>query len=136
MIAPGTILIEQGTPLPESLRLETGLNEGDWGTVANLAEKLDSAGWTFFFMAGQIKSSGFGDAALRRLIASAKRQKCNCLEIDSVSARSFLGIPYVSVTAHWRHIQKGLTFEAAPTDSLTVAARNGVMGAVGTRTRS
>jgi hypothetical protein len=112
MIAPGTILIEQGTRLPEPLRFEPAPHAGGWGTVANLAEKLESAGWTFFFMAGEIKSSGFGDAALRRLIASAKRQKCNCLEIDGVSERSFLGIPYVSMTAHWRHIQKGYTFQS------------------------
>jgi hypothetical protein len=117
MIEPGTILIEQGTRLPESLRLETGPNWDDWGTAANLEKELDSAGWTLFFMAGEIKSSSFGfnkqnrvDAAVKRLIASAKRQKCNSLEIGSVSERSFLGVPYVSVSAHWRHIQKGLTF--------------------------
>jgi hypothetical protein len=115
MIESGTILIEQGTPLPDTLRLETPPHSGGWGTVANLAEKLESAGWTFFFMAGEIKSSGFGGAALRRLIASAKRQKCNCLEIGGVSERSFMGVPYVSVSAHWRHIQKGLTFVGSGT---------------------
>jgi len=118
MIEPGTILIEQGTPLPEPLKFETGPNADDWGTAANLEKELGSAGWTLFFMAGEIKSSSFGfnkqnrvDAAVKRLIASAKRQKCNCLEIGGVSERSFLGVPYVSVSAHWRHIQKGFTFE-------------------------
>ena len=48
--------------------------------------------------------------ALNRLIARVKLQKCNCLEIDEVAAKSFLGMPYVSVSGHSRHIQKGLVF--------------------------
>ena len=123
MIAQGTILVEQGTLLPETMRLETATHSSGWATVAinldsrQIEKKLETAGWTFFFMAGEIKSSGFGfndqnrtDAAVQRLIANAKTQKCNCLEIDGVTAHSFLGLPYVSVTAHSRHIQQGLTF--------------------------
>jgi hypothetical protein len=50
------------------------------------------------------------DSALQRVIAGARLQHCNCIEIDEVSAHSFLGIPYVSVSAHTRHIQKGMIF--------------------------
>ena len=42
-------------------------------------------------------------------------QKCNCLEIDEVATRSFLGMPGVSVSAHTRHIQKGMTFSGVDT---------------------
>jgi hypothetical protein len=49
-------------------------------------------------------------AALKRLIANVKLQKCNCLEIDDVATHSLLGMPYVSVSAHPRHIQKGMLF--------------------------
>lgn len=66
-------------------------------------------------MAGTIRTRGFGfdrqsmiQAALERMRETAVRENCNCLEIDEVAMRSFWGIPYASVSAHARHIQKGL----------------------------
>jgi hypothetical protein len=124
MITTGTILIEKGTLLPEPLRLETASHASGWAPVTNkldrhqLEKKLETAGWTFFYMAGEIRSTAFGfnsqnraDAALQRLIANARLRKCNCLEIDGVATHSFLGMPYVSVSAHSRHIQKGFAFQ-------------------------
>ena len=68
-------------------------------------------------MAGAIKTIGFGfarrtmiQAALKRVIATVKLQECNCLEIDAIAMRSFLGLPYVCLSAHSRHIQSGLVF--------------------------
>ena len=82
-----------------------------------LEKELASAGWTFFYMAGKITTTAFGfdrqktvHTALKRLIASVRLQKCNCLEIDAVASRSFWGMPYVRVSAHSRHIQKGVVF--------------------------
>jgi hypothetical protein len=125
MITPGTILIEKGTLLPDPLRLETASHASGWAPVTNhldgreLGKKLDAAGWTFFYMAEEIRSTAFGfnrqnrtDAALKRLITNVRMQKCNCLEIDDVETHSFLGMPFVSVSAHSRHIQKGATFQA------------------------
>ena len=73
-------------------------------------------------MAGKVKATAFGfdrqkamDKALARLIAGAMRQKCNCLEIDEVATRTFLGVPGVSVSAHTRHIQKGMIFSGIDT---------------------
>ncbi len=123
MITPGTILIERGTLLPQSFRLENESYPSAWMSVKSrlnfyeLEKELASAGWTFFYMAGKITTTAFGfdrqktvHTALKRLIASVRLQKCNCLEIDAVASRSFLGIPYVRVSAHSRHIQKGLVF--------------------------
>jgi len=50
------------------------------------------------------------DSALKRIIEQVREQRCNCLEIDEVETRSFLGLPYVNVSAHARRIQKGLVF--------------------------
>jgi hypothetical protein len=68
-------------------------------------------------MAGEIRSTVFGfdkqqnlRAALKRLIAKVKSQHCNSVEITRVASKSFLRIPYVSVSAHPRHLQKGLVF--------------------------
>lgn len=123
MIAPGAILIENGTVLPEPLELESDSAAIGWASIANnlsghqLEKELATAGWTFFYMAGSIKTTAFGferekmvNAALKRAIASVKLQRCNCLEIDDVATHSFLGMPYMSVSAHSRHIQKGMVF--------------------------
>ena len=122
-ISPGSILVERNTFLPEPLGLESGVTESGWGRVANnpnrqqLETKLAAAGWVFFLMAGKIKTSAFGferprmiQAALKRLIAIVKLQNCNCLEIDAIRTRSFLGLPYISLSAHSRHIQNGMLF--------------------------
>jgi hypothetical protein len=68
-------------------------------------------------MAGEIRSAVFGfdkqktmRTALSRLIANVKSQNCNGIEITQVADKTFLGVPYVSVSAHARHLQKGLTF--------------------------
>ena|ERR1700676_4932603 len=122
-IGAGTILIEQNTTLPGTLALESSSTGSGWTQMTNnpsrhlLEEKLSAAGWTFFLMAGTIKTIGFGfdqpgmiQGALNRLIAAVKLQKCNCLEIDAVTKHSFLGLPYVSLSAHSRHIQGGMVF--------------------------
>ena len=70
-------------------------------------------------MAGEIRSTVFGfdgqkalGAALKRLIANVKSQNCNSIEITKVTRNSFLKVPYVSVSAHARHLQKGLVFSS------------------------
>jgi hypothetical protein len=97
-----------------SARLDAGYPSTDF---EDLEKELASTGWTFFYMASAIHATAAGfnrekaiDSALQRVIAGARLQHCNCIEIDEVSAHSFLGIPYVSVSAHTRHIQKGMIF--------------------------
>lgn len=116
-IIPGAVLVEGNTFLPDSLWLESDSNGGGWSRVRNhpdggqLGKALAAAGWSFFFMAGGIRKISFGlDGAMKRLIEAVKLQKCNCLEIDNVGAHSFLGMQYVSVSAHARHIQKSMAF--------------------------
>jgi len=120
-LAAGSILIEEGTLLPDSVLLDSESYSSGWAAVMNRNSTLDNeikeGGWTFFFMAGEIKSTVFGfnrqknlGAALRRLIASVKLTKCNSFEITQVVSKSFLSVPYVSITAHSRHLQQGLVF--------------------------
>jgi len=122
-IRPGAILVKKSTLLPEPLRLENDATANGWARIANdsdgqpLEKKLAAAGWTFFYMAGAITTTAFGfgrsrmiHRALQRLFTTVTLQKCNCIEIDDVATHTFLGIPYVSVSAHARHIQKGMVF--------------------------
>ena len=118
-IAPGDILVEENTPLPASLHLESISAVCGWALFADHLDayqveyKLAAAGWTTFFKAVTVTGTAFGferrkliHDALKRLTANAHRQRCNCLEIDDIATRSFLGLPYVSISAHPRHIQK------------------------------
>ena len=125
-IQTGSILIEQGATMPQSLLLEGGQYSTGWRSVSNLSlNELDTAihkaGWTFFFMAGEIKITSFGfdkESAMRRavnrVITNVESHNCNCVEITEVSAKSFLGMPYVNVSAHSRHIQQSSAFVSHP----------------------
>ena len=123
MITPGTILMDKDTLRPQCLQLEDDPCPNAWMSVKHnftpneLEKELSATGWTLFYLASPISTTAFGfdrakmiHAAIKRLIAQAKLQRCNSLEIDDVETHSFLGMPYVSVTAHPRHIQKGLVF--------------------------
>ena len=123
-IKTGTILVERNASMPMSLLLEGKSYSGDWRSVSNLdLNGLDAAihkaGWTFFFMAGEIKITAFGfdreravRRAVKRVITNVEAHKCNCVEITGVSAKSFLGMPYVNVSAHSRHIQESSAFSS------------------------
>ncbi|HEV8147005.1 MAG TPA: hypothetical protein VGP79_11515 [Bryobacteraceae bacterium] len=118
-IAPGDILVAESTPLPASLHLESNSAVCGWALFADRLDayqveyKLAAAGWTSFFKAVTVTATAFGferrkmiRGALKRLTADADRQCCNCLEIDDIATSSFLGVAYVSISAHPRHIQK------------------------------
>jgi hypothetical protein len=123
MITSGTILIAKDTPCPPCVQVEDHLFPEAWVSVAHhlpsheLEKQLTAVGWTFFYMASAVSTTAFGfdrakmiHTALHRAITSVSRQRCNCLEVDDVSTRSFLGIPYVSLSVHPRHIQKNGVF--------------------------
>ena len=118
-IKTGTILIKEGTPLPEAaLGFETEPCAPSWTLLKNLDvyvvnRKIDEAGWTFFCLAGEIKATVFGfDAqkaarrAVKRILARLKGEGFNSLEVTAVASKRFLGVPYTSVSARSRHIQE------------------------------
>jgi hypothetical protein len=127
-IDPGTILVEQDATLPQCFLVREGSYPNAWKRVTHgltfreLEDELAATGWTFFYMAKSITMTGYGfdpakmvHAALRRVIATVIRQGCNSLELDSVTLHSFLGVRYVRVAAHARHIQKSMIF-SGPAD--------------------
>ena len=117
-IKTGTILIKDGTFLPDALQFESEPCATGWRLVKNLDvygldRKIHEAGWTFFCMAGEIKATifGFGGQrnvrrAVKRILTNLKLEKFNGVEITKVEAKRFLGLHYASVSAHSRHIQE------------------------------
>jgi hypothetical protein len=121
-IRTGTMLIKDGIAMPESLVVGIEHYSAGWSSVigatsSQLDRQIEDAGWTFFYMAGEIHATGFGfndqsrtDRAVAHVIDVVKRERCNCLEITQMRRRSFLGLPYTSLVAHSRHIQRSRSF--------------------------
>jgi hypothetical protein len=119
IIKTRTILIAEGALLPESLPLESEPYAYGWRLVKNLDSKgldqiISNAGWNFFYIAGVIETNAFGSdekktthKAIKQVIANLKSKNFNCLKITRVAAKRSLGLTYVSVSVHSRHIQKG-----------------------------
>jgi len=119
-IKTGTILIKDGTFLPDGLPFESEPCATGWRLVKDLDgygldRKIHEAGWTFFSLAGEIKATVFGlegqktvRRAVKRILAKLKSEKFNSLEITRVASKRFLGVPYASVSARSRHIQESV----------------------------
>jgi hypothetical protein len=120
-IKPGTILITEGAILPASLLLESEPYVYGWRLVKNvdsngLDQIISQAGWKFFYIAGVVETNAFGSdekkttrKAIKQILENLKSKNFNCLEIARVAAKRSLGLPYVIVSAHSRHIQEGQT---------------------------
>jgi hypothetical protein len=116
----GTILVKMkewgGVPHYEELKTEPCF--GEWSMVKvpdafALDRTIHAAGWNFFFMATEVKAMYFGflreekiQSALRQILAKVSLQHFNALEVTKIAARRFLGVPYVTVSAHSRHMQQ------------------------------
>jgi hypothetical protein len=115
----GTILIRENTLLPAGLAIESEVFLPGWRVVKNLdgsslARNIEGANWNFFYLAGEMRvtvlgrdRSGTLRKAVKRVLAKQEKQ-FNSLEITRVVSKRFLGIPFMSVAAHTRHIQQGI----------------------------
>jgi len=133
-----TIFIKEDTPLPANLPIESGAFLPGWRVVKNLdrstlARNIEGANWSFFYLAGEMRATVLGRdrsgnvrRAVRRVLAKQKGQKFNSLEITNVVSKRFLGIPFIDITAHSRHIQQGIGLVPAKDSALRmpVAAPN------------
>ena len=120
----GTVLMQTGTVMPESVWVEEGPYSPGWEVIKNLdGDSLDrnlrESNWNFFFIAGSVHAIAWGPGngitarcAAIRALAKSKLKKFNCFEITEVTTRRFLGIPYVSVVGHSRHVQEDRVLES------------------------
>lgn len=125
MINSGRILIQSDAERPEYFQAVDEVCPPAWTAISHALEppaleaELSRTGWTFFFMANRLRTRAFGfdparrmATALRRIVSRVREQGCNSVEIEGVATRSFLGVPYISVSARPRHIQEGVVFVA------------------------
>jgi hypothetical protein len=120
MIQAGTILIKQGTLLPDAVTFASEPYSPGWRSVTSLDgyamdRKTREAGWTFFYLAGEKNATVFGGEgqetvrrAVKQILAGLKAEKFNSLEITRVAFKHFLGVPYAAVSFHMRNMQEGM----------------------------
>ena len=125
MIQVAAILMKEWPGITQLLGLESEPCSGEWSRLKGLDSfafdrKIHFAGWNFFFMAPEVKVMFFGSIgaakvqkALKRILVKVKEQHFNGLEVTAIFARHFLGVPYVTVSAHSRHIQQSCYLDSA-----------------------
>jgi len=121
----GTILMKERPGMPQLIGFEAESGLGEWSMVKvpdafSLDRNIHAAGWNFFFMAAEVKAMFFGSlraaklqSALKRILDKVKHENFNGLEITAIVARHFLGVPYVTVSAHSRHLQYSSNLDSA-----------------------
>jgi hypothetical protein len=114
----GTILIRENPAAAQAIGFQSEPYSATWGLVKALDglaldRKIQAAGWSFFFMAAEMKVMFFGaigaksmQNAMKRMLGKLKLTNFNCLEVTGIVAKRFLGVRYPVVSAHSRHIQQ------------------------------
>jgi hypothetical protein len=120
MIKAGTVLIKEGTLLPDDLKFESEVYSHGWRSVTGLDgyamdRKAHDAGWTLFFLAGESRADAFGREgqetvrrAIEKILAGLKSGNFNSLEITRVAFKHFLGVPFARVSFHARNLQESM----------------------------
>jgi len=121
----GSILIDDRPRITQILGLKSESYSGNWSLIEafdgySLDRKIHAAGWNFFFMAAEVKVRVFGaigtrsiQSALKRALKKVRPQNFNSLEVTGIVAKHFLGVPFVTVSAHSRHIQQSSSLDSA-----------------------
>jgi len=121
----GTILMKEWPKMTQLLGLQSEPCNGEWSLLKvvdgfALDRKIHAAGWNFFFMAAEVKVMFFGSlgaakiqTALKRILEKVKQHHFNGLQITEIVARRFLGVPYVTISAHSRHMQQSCYLDSS-----------------------
>jgi hypothetical protein len=138
----GTVLLQTGAVIPESVWIEKETYSPGWEEVTNVSgddldRQLRRENWSFFFIGGAIQGTSWGSwsgAAIRcaaiRTLNKTEVTKFNGFEITGIYSKRFLGIRYVRVIGHARHLQPGpvlqnlaeRTRQASPSSAISAAA--------------
>jgi hypothetical protein len=116
----GTVLFRDSTIFPEAFKCESEPSSPGWRSFKGLDSygldrNFQNAGWHFFSFAGESNVTVVGrqgektmHKAIKRIQASLKREKINSFEITRVAFKTFLGVPYTSLSFRMRNIQESM----------------------------
>jgi len=115
-----TIFIRENTRLPAGVTLESEAFLPGWRSIKNLdgrelGRKIEKAKWNYFYLAEPLKATVLGRESLatlrkavQRVLSKKQSQNYNSLEVAKITSKRFLGVPYLTISAHSRHIQEGM----------------------------
>ena len=115
----GTMMVREGLVLPGQLDTAMEAYSSGWRTVTHddahgFDGRLRQLGWSCFFLAGELKAVWLGPSeagvlksAVRGLLSKVRAMGFNSVELTKISKYRWLGIRYVRVCGHARHIQHG-----------------------------
>jgi hypothetical protein len=118
-IQVGTVLLQARLSMMRLVGLESETYSDGWNVLQaldgfGLDRKLCSTGWNSFFLADEVRAIVLGAvrpgtvlAALKRIFEKVQGQDLNGLEVTGILSGHFMGVQYVRVSAHSRHIQQG-----------------------------
>jgi len=126
MLSPlkiGSVLVQNDSLIPDSVWIERETFCSGWQAITNLNgndldRQIRDGGWNFIFMGGALRGTSWGSwsgtavrCAAIRVLKKTQATKLNAFEITAIVARRFLGVPYVVVTGHSRHVQKSTVLQ-------------------------
>ena len=129
----GSVLLRTGTLTPLSVPLYLRTFGRDWQFIENsggrvLDQGFHRMGWDFFLRAGSIRgyAVGSGESSIMRatlnLLAEIQARGFNCAQISGIVVKRFLGVRYVRVEAHSRHLQPSSMLDSMDERKKTIAA--------------
>ena len=116
----GAVFFKDGTLFPEHFKCDSESYSPGWRSVQGidgyeLDRKIHDTGWHCFYFAGEYKVTALGREgqktnrkAIAQIQTLAKSENTNAFEITRVAHKTFLGIPYTSLSFHMRNIQEGM----------------------------
>jgi|SRR5271165_326992 len=131
-IQAGTLIVHQSAII-DTLDVDSEPYCRNWRSLgildsSELDRKVRAKGWNLFFMAGEIRAvvPGWGGhntlrRGVKRLLAQTRLQHLNCLEVTHILRKYFVGIPYLSIAAHPRHLQEGSQIQSSQQRAQDVA---------------
>jgi hypothetical protein len=132
-VQTGTILMSQW---PVLFDLQSEPYSGQWSLVEGLDgfaldRKIRAAGANFFFIASQVKAMFLGAPraekiknALTRILGKVSERHYNSLEVTGIVSKHFLGLHYVVISAHPRHLQRNCYLDGAEARRSLAAGQN------------
>lgn len=137
----GCIFVMDDLLLPPPLRFEGRSYSEGWRLVNRLKSReielrAGDCSWNFIFLVEAMRRTvfGFGRAesarrATNKVLAEARRNAFNSVEVTEIIARQFLGMHWVSVGAHFRNLQKSCQVKALAARHRDLAAIQRIPGA-------
>lgn len=125
VVQVGTIFIRNRPLILRTLDLESEPYAENWEVLqsppdGSLDQRILSTGWNCFFMTAEVRAIVLGrpaarsvHRALKKIFEKVRNADFNCLEVTNIADHRFLGMPYTTVCAHSRHIQRGSMMDFA-----------------------